>query len=218
MDHRYFVFDAYGTLFDVHSAVSKYKAEIGSGADRLSEIWRTKQLEYTWTRAGMTAYLDFWQLTEQALDFAFASVKNTNQSAKQALLDAYQELDCYGEVPSVLASLQKQGAKTAILSNGSPKMLANAISSSKLDGHLDEVFSVDSLKTFKTDPATYRMTTDHWGITPGEICFQSSNRWDIAGAKKFGFHCIWVNRSNQPDEYLDLAPDRVISNLTELLT
>lgn len=213
----YYVFDAYGTLFDVHSAVSRFASDVGPDAARVSEIWRNKQLEYSWTRAGMGQYKEFWQLTEQALDFALEIVPSANKDVKADLLNAYMTLDCYTEVPSVLKALQKSGAKTAILSNGSPQMLNSAVKSAGLDVLLDDVFSVDDISTFKTMPATYKMITDAWQIAPQEIQFQSSNRWDIAGAKSFGFKCNWINRTGQPDEYFDLAPDRFLSDLAGLI-
>lgn len=213
----YFVFDAYGTLFDVHSAVSRYANDVGPNAARVSEIWRTKQLEYTWTRAAMGRYKNFWQLTEDALDFALNFVPNTNKAMKHDLLEAYLTLDCYSEVISVLEMLQKSGTKTAILSNGTPNMLQNAIASASLGELLDNVFSVDAISTYKTMPTTYQMVIDAWQIRPEQIQFQSSNRWDIAGAKAFGFKCNWINRTNQPNEYEDLQPDRILNDLVGLL-
>jgi len=212
-----YVFDAYGTLFDVHSAVSRHATDVGPDAARLSEIWRTKQLEYTWTRSGMARYRDFWSLTEDALDFAFAAVPGTNRSARTDLLRAYETLDCYGEVKTVLGALKERGARTAILSNGTTEMLNSAMDAAGLNELLDEVFSVHPLMVFKTSPETYRMVTDFWQLERTEVAFQSSNRWDIAGAKAFGFECNWINRTGQPDEYADLAPDRVLADLNGLI-
>jgi len=217
MSFKAYVFDAYGTLFDVHSAVSRHSAVVGENPGRVSEIWRNKQLEYTWVRTGMDRYRDFWQLTADALDFALAVVPGSNVDCRQTLLDAYMTLDCYEEVPSVLKTLQEKGVKTAILSNGSPDMLSAAVNSAGLAGLLDHQFSVDEIGVFKTDAATYAMVTDEYGIMPDEIAFQSSNRWDIAGATAFGFRCHWVNRTGQPDEYFDLAPQKVIDSLNGLI-
>ena len=217
MSHTCYVFDAYGTLFDVHSAVARHAAKVGENAARVSEIWRNKQLEYSWTRSGMGQYRDFWALTEEALDFALASVPGTNRNARKALLDAYMQLDCYQEVPGVLKALKERGTRTAILSNGSPDMLHSAVSSAGLDAVLDEVFSVHPLMVFKTSPETYRMVTDYWKIERERVSFQSSNRWDIAGATAFGFDCAWINRTGQPDEYGDLPPSRVLKDLRGLL-
>lgn len=217
MSHTCYVFDAYGTLFDVHSAVSRFSDEVGPDAARVSEIWRNKQLEYTWTRSGMAQYKDFWQLTKEALDFALASVPSASVSARQNLLDAYMALDCYDEVKPVLKKLKEQGVRTAILSNGSPDMLSSAVNSAGLEPLLDKCFSIHPLMVFKTSPETYRMVTDSWKVERHLVSFQSSNRWDIAGATAFGFDCAWINRTGQPDEYTDLAPSRVFNDLTGLL-
>ena len=217
MHFKAYVFDAYGTLFDVHSAVSRHAAIVGENPSRVSEIWRNKQLEYTWTRSGMDQYKDFWQLTSEALDFALASVLGSNANCHQTLMDAYLSLDCYEEVSAALARLKEKGAKTAILSNGSPEMLSAAVTSAGLDDVVDHQFSVDEIGVFKTDPTTYALVTNEYDLAPEEIAFQSSNRWDIAGAKAFGFTCHWINRTGQPDEYSDLAPEKVISNLSGVL-
>lgn len=212
-----YVFDAYGTLFDVHAAVRRHAEKIGPDGQALSEIWRAKQLEYSWTRTLMGAYADFWRLTEQALDFALKKVPSADPALRGDLLDAYWHLDCYPEVPAVLKALKADGARLAILSNGSPAMLAAAVKSAALDQVLDDVFSVDAIRRFKTDPAVYDMVTTSWRIYPNAASFQSSNRWDVAGAAKFGFRTVWVNRGGQPDEYPDLAPDLILPSLEGLL-
>ncbi|MEL7429636.1 MAG: haloacid dehalogenase type II [Pseudomonadota bacterium] len=217
MPFNAYVFDAYGTLFDVHSAVSRHSDIVGENPARVSEVWRNKQLEYTWTRSGMDRYLDFQTLTAQALDFALAAVPGSNPDCRKTLLDAYMTLDCYAEVPVILKRLKEQGHKTAILSNGSPGMLSAAVNSAGLADVLDHQFSVDAIGVFKTDPATYAMVTDEYGIQPEEVAFQSSNRWDIAGATAFGFKCHWINRTGQPDEYGDLAPEKVLRDLNGLV-
>lgn len=217
MRHTAFVFDAYGTLFDIHAAVRRLAGRIGPEGQLLSEIWRAKQLEYSWTRSLMGAYADFWQLTEQALDFAFRKVPSADPKYRAELLDAYWRLDCYPEVPSVLKALKAEGARIAILSNGSPAMLDAAVRSAALDHILDDVFSVDALRRFKTDPTVYDMVTMAWRLYPNAVSFQSSNRWDVAGATKFGFHTVWINRTDQPDEYFDLRPSVILPSLEGLL-
>jgi len=217
MSHAAFVFDAYGTLFDVHAAVRKHADAIGPDGQLLSEIWRAKQLEYSWIRTMMGAYKDFWSLTEEALDHAFARVPSADTRVRTQLLEAYFKLDCYPEVPSVLKALKKGGAKIAILSNGSPDMLAAAVKNAALDEIIDDVFSVDSLKMFKTAPQVYDMVTTSYRLYPDAISFQSSNRWDIAGATKFGFRTVWINRSKMPDEYLDLKPAMILPDLTSVV-
>jgi len=212
-----FVFDAYGTLFDVHSAVARHAQEVGPSSARLSEIWRNKQLEYSWIRTMTGRYRDFWNLTEEALDFAFAAVPDANSGARAELLDAYMSLDCYAEVPQVLKLLKDSGAKCAILSNGSPDMLGSAVKSAGLEQLLDDQFSVDAVGRFKTVSETYAMVTESYGIEPGDVQFQSSNRWDVAGATAFGFVCNWINRTGQPDEYDDMRPARILKDLGGLI-
>lgn len=217
MSYKAFVFDAYGTLFDVHSAVSRHAALVGANSARLSEIWRNKQLEYTWTRSGMGNYKDFWTLTTEALDFALEFVPDVNLDARDQLLEAYQTLDCYSEVPAVLKALKERGYLTAILSNGSPDMLNSAIESAGLSNVLDDAFSVHEVGVFKTNFATYSMVTKAYDIDPSQVSFQSSNRWDAAAASNFGFDVCWINRTGQPDEYKDMPPKRIISDLNGLL-
>ncbi len=218
MRHAAYIFDAYGTLFDVHAAVRRHAGRIGADGQLLSEIWRAKQLEYSWVRTLMGSYVDFWQLTEQALDFALAKVPSADRSLRGDLLDAYWKLDCYPEVPAVLKALKADGARVAILSNGSPEMLESAVRSAALDQILDEVFSVDVVRLFKTDPSAYGLVTSGWKLSPDAVSFQSSNRWDIAGATKFGFRTVWINRTAQPDEYGDLTPALILPSLEGLPT
>lgn len=212
-----YVFDAYGTLFDVHAAVRRHAGAVGPDGQLLSDIWRAKQLEYSWVRTLMGSYQDFWQLTEQALDFAFAKVPSADTSVRQALLDSYFRLDCYPEVPKVLKALKANGGRVAILSNGSPAMLEAAVRSAALETVIDEVFSVDAIRRFKTHADVYDLVTTSWRLYPEAVSFQSSNRWDIAGAKRFGFRTVWINRSGQPDEYRDLPADVVLPSLEGLL-
>jgi 2-haloacid dehalogenase len=217
MQHSAYVFDAYGTLFDVHSAVSRLALRIGPDASAFSELWRSKQLEYSWVHTLMGAYRDFWQLTADALDFALTRFPSVDRRLRSDLLDAYRTLHAFPEVPAVLQRLRERGVRLAILSNGSPDMLDDAVSAAKLDALLDKVFSIDGIGIYKTHPDAYRLVTDHWDLRPEQVSFQSSNRWDIAGAARFGFATVWVNRSGQPDEYPDWPPDRTVKSLSELL-
>ncbi len=212
-----YVFDAYGTLFDVHAAVSRHADLCGPNAAQLSQVWRAKQLEYSWMHALMERYRDFWTLTGEALDFALAQVGGAKPGAREALLAAYETLDAYPEVANVLKTLKAGGARLAILSNGTPAMLASAVASAGIGALLDDVFSVDALQTYKTRPEVYNLVCAHYGVAPDEIRFQSSNRWDVAGATAFGFRCNWINRTGQVDEYRDLAPEAVLRDLTGLL-
>lgn len=211
-----FVFDAYGTLFDVHAAIGRFRAEAGPDADRMSEIWRTKQLEYTWTLTLAGHYVEFWTLTERALDYALARVPSVPKSLKASLLEAYFKLDAFPDARAALKSLKAAGHRTGILSNGSPKMLQGAVDNAGIGGDLDGVLSVDVLKMFKPRPEVYALVTKHYNCKPGDVTFVSSNRWDVMAAVSVGFHGLWVNRGNMPDEYLDFSPEKTLSNLTSL--
>ena len=213
--HTVYVFDAYGTLFDVHAAVRKHAAAVGGEADRLSALWRTKQLEYSWTRALAGRYRDFWALTEDALDYAITKL-DAPRHTREALLDAYRTLDAYPEVIDVLTTLKQAGAATAILSNGSPAMLELAVRAAGIGELLDDVLSVEDLATYKPLPAVYELVTNRFRAYPDTVSFQSSNRWDIAGATAFGFRTVWINRSGEPDEYADLPPRVTLSSLSGL--
>lgn len=211
-----YVFDAYGTLFDVHAAVRRYAGEIGPLATPLSELWRTKQLEYSWVRTLAGRYRDFWLLTEEALDVAIAAVAPEAAPYRGRLLEAYRALEVYPEVPEVLTALKNDGARLAILSNGSPGMLADAVASSRIDFLLDAVISVDEIRTYKPAPAVYDLVTTRFRVFPEAVSFQSSNRWDVAGAAAFGFRSVWVNRAGRPEEYPDMAPVAVLPSLAGL--
>ena len=205
-------FDAYGTLFDVHAAVRRHASAIGPAGEALSATWRDKQLEYSWVHALMEDYVPFEELTRRALRTALAT-HGVGADREVALMDAYRTLDAYPEVAEHLAALKAAGTVTGILSNGSPAMLAAAVEAARIEAHLDHVLSVDAVGTFKTDPRTYAMITDATGLAPGDVTFHSSNRWDIAGAMKFGFETVWVNRTGRPDEYPDQPPAQVVERL-----
>jgi 2-haloacid dehalogenase len=213
---RHFVFDAYGTLLDVHSPVARLAGRIGPEADRLSQVWRQKQLEYTWVRAAAGRHGTFRQMTEQGLDYAIAVTGGGAASLRGELLAAYEALTAYPEVAGVLAALKARGTRLAVLSNGDPDMLETALRAAGILDAFDAVLSVAEAGLFKPSPAVYALATRHFGVEPGDIAFQSSNRWDIAGAKAFGFHTHWINRAGLPDEYPDLPADRTLPSLSPL--
>ncbi|BBO75803.1 haloacid dehalogenase [Desulfosarcina widdelii] len=210
------VFDAYGTLFDVHSAVGKHRHRLGDSADPVSILWRTKQLEYTWLRSLMGYHADFWQVTGDALDFAFDMHHIDNPDLRRDLMEAYLKLDCYPEVPAALATLKDRGLRLAILSNGTPAMLDAAVKNSGIEGLIEKNFSVEDVGIFKPDPRVYRIAVDGLKVKPEEIVFQSSNAWDAAGASAFGFKVAWVNRFGQSEERLPGRPDAEIGDLMKL--
>ena len=211
---RGYVFDAYGTLFDVHSVIDAGRA-ITPDATTLSATWRQKQLEYTWLRALMGRYEDFWAVTEAALRHSVRRLGlRAGEDDIRRLMDAYLSLACFPEVPAALARLQ--GRPCAILSNGSPRMLAAAVASSGLGRHLQHVLSVDTVKTYKPAPAVYALGPRALGVEAGQLLFVSSNAWDVAGAKAFGYQVAWCNRTGAPAEELGVFPDLVITRLDEL--
>ena len=218
MPIRAFVFDAYGTLFDVHAAIARHRAAAGPEADRFSELWRTKQLEYAWMLSAAGRYVDFWTLTERALDYAFARFPSVDRSLRAVLLDAYFKLDAFPDARAALGALKARGIRTAILSNGSPKMLDGAVAAARIGAELDAVLSVDPIRIYKPRREVYALVTDAFGIAPSEVSFVSSNRWDVMGAAAFGFTCIWVNRAGLPEEYPEFAPVAVLHDLASLAT
>jgi len=210
------VFDAYGTLFDVASAAVKCRDDLGGKADQLAALWRTKQLEYTWLRSLMGDYQDFWQVTGDALDFAMETLGFDDSGLRDRLMNLYLQLDAYPEVPDMLRRLNEGGIRSAILSNGSPAMLASAVDNAGIGKYLSDVLSVDSLKVYKPAAQVYRLAVDSLGVEPERICFMSSNAWDVAGAAHFGFRVNWVNRFGQKQERLPGAPENEIATLAEL--
>ena len=211
-----FVFDAYGTLFNVHAAIARFRAEAGPEADRMSETWRAKQLEYSWTLTLAGHYVDFWTLTERALDFALTRFPSVDKALRPQLLEAYFKLDAFPDARAALAALKAKGHKTGILSNGSPNMLKGAVDAAGVGGDLDAVLSVDSLKMFKPRPEVYGLVTDHYKCKPADVTFVSSNRWDVMASVSVGFRGLWVNRGKMPDEYFDFPPMRELVDLNEL--
>ena len=212
------VFDAYGTLFDVHSAAARYRADLGDAADAFSQTWRDKQLQYTWLRSlmGREHHIDFWQLTADALDFALETHGFDDEALRQNLLACYLELDAYPEVKEVLTRLKDGGLKTAILSNGSPDMLAAGVDNAGIAEVLDAVISVEDAGIFKPDPSVYGLAVEQLAVAPERIAFQSSNAWDANGAAAFGFRVAWVNRFGARPERLPGPADAELVTLSEL--
>ena len=211
------VFDAYGTLLDVASAAAKCADTLGGKAPFLGQLWRTKQLEYSWLRSLMGEHADFWQITGDALDFAMETVGVDDAALRQRLMDLYFTLEAFPEVSGILRALKENGIRTAILSNGSPAMLKGAIDHAGIAELLDAVYSVEDVGIFKPHPSVYQMAVDGLGLPANSIRFLSSNAWDVAGASHFGFRVIWVNRYGQAAERLPGGPEHVIRDLGGLL-
>jgi 2-haloacid dehalogenase len=203
-------------FFLVPAAFALYRVIAGPDADRFSEIWRTKQLEYAWTLTLAGDYTDFWTLTERALDYAFARVTTVSRELRPKLLDGYMTLDAYADARATLTQLKSRNADVAILSNGSPNMLAAAVQSAGIAALCDAVLSVDAVRVYKPRPEVYALVTARFGAKPQDVVFVSSNRWDVMGAASFGFRPVWVNRSGIPDEYPDHPPAHVVADLLQL--
>lgn len=210
------VFDAYGTLFDVNSAADQCKDALGDKGDALSSLWRVRQLEYTWLRSLMNEYVEFWQITGDGLDYAMEALDIEDAALRERLMNSYLRLGAYPEVKDVLTKVKAGGFKTAILSNGSPKMLHSAIENSDIESVLDDCFSVDSIGVFKPHPSVYQIAVDGLEVEAGRICFMSSNAWDVAAAANFGFRVIWVNRFRQPQERIPGQHEQEITTLGAL--
>lgn len=210
------VFDAYGTLFDFASAASACEAAPADRRAALTTLWRDKQLQYSWLRSLQGRYVDFWTVTGDALDYALDSLGLADLGLRDALMALYRRLSAFPEVPATLRALRGAGYATAILSNGTPDMLAEAVGGAQLNGLFDAVLSVDALRVFKTDPRVYQFALDRLGLAKREVAFLSSNGWDAYAASDFGLRVVWCNRYRQPRERLPGAPDFEIRNLAEL--
>jgi 2-haloacid dehalogenase len=212
---RAFLFDAYGTLFDVHSVVLRAGAGITGDLEGLSQLWRQKQLEFTWLRALMDRYQDFWQITEAALRTALAQLHTeASESQVRRLLDGYLAPSVF---PDARAALDALGDfPRAILSNGTPLMLEAAVRNNGLESHFSSIISVDPVKTYKPSPKVYQLGPQILGLQAEEILFVSSNAWDAAGAKAFGYSVCWCNRSGLQMERLGFAPDLVVTSLDQI--
>lgn len=210
------VFDAYGTLFDFASAARECRDVLGDNFDKLTVLWRDKQLQYTWLRALQGLHADFWKVTGDALDFALETLGIENPPLRDRLMTLYLNLDAFPEVPDMLKRLKAAGVRTAILSNGSPSMLAAVVKNAKLDDLLDGVLSVEDVGVYKPHPKVYQLAVDRLGVPASAISFQSSNAWDAYAASAFGMKVIWCNRYGQRRERLPGSPDREIKSLAEL--
>ncbi len=210
------VFDAYGTLFDVNAAARAEQQALGDKWQEIAEIWRMKQLQYTWLRSLQRRHADFWDVTGDALDFALASAKMADPALRERLMNLYLTLSAYPEVKATLQTLKRAGMKCTILSNGTPEMLDAAVENAGIASLLDGIYSIEEVGIYKPDPSVYQLAVDRLDVSPSEISFQSSNGWDAYSAKAFGFNVIWCNRFGQADERLPETPDAQIRTLDEL--
>ena len=210
------VFDAYGTLFDYASAAARCRDVLGDKFAPLVGLWRDKQLQYTWLRSLQGRHADFRQVTGEALDFALETLGLADAALRARLMDLYLRLDAFPEVPDMLRRLKETGFATAILSNGSPPMLAAAVENAGIGGLLDAVLSVEEAGVYKPHPKVYQLALDHFSLAAGAILFVSSNGWDAYAASAFGMRVLWCNRYSQRRERLPGKPDGEIGSLAEL--
>ena len=209
------IFDAYGTLFDVNSAAKKCKDKIGDKWENFANYWRTTQLEYTWLRSLMKKHKDFWQVTEDSLDKSMKVFK-INALMKNELLDLYRVLSTFPEVSKTLKILKEKKYKLAILSNGTPSLLKELVSSNNLENIFDDVLSVEEVKTYKPHPNVYSIPIKKYQIEKNQFAYLSANTWDVSAAGNFGFNAVWVNRNKNIFDNLDYKPITEINNLSDL--
>lgn len=221
MPKSVYVFDAYGTLFDVNSAARSASLEpdhtdLAAQWPTVSANWRRKQLEYTWLRATANRHCDFWQVTQDGLDWALEAAGISSDATRARLLALYRELETYPEVIAMLQTLKARGAQTAILSNGTPDMLDAAVTSARLVPHLDTILSVEEVCVFKPHDHVYDLVGKHFNCTKSDVLFVSSNGWDAAGASGYGFTTAWVNRAGDPIDRLYARPHHILTDLTSI--
>lgn len=209
------IFDAYGTLFDVNSAAEKCKNKIGEKWEPFANYWRTTQLEYTWLRSLMGRHQDFWKVTEQSLDKSM-KVFQIDTSMKDELLDLYKVLSTFPEVKETLKKLKEKNYKLAILSNGTPALLRELVSSNNLESIFDDVLSIEEVKIYKPHPNVYNIPIKKYQIEENQFAYLSSNTWDVSAAGNFGFNAVWVNRNKNIFDNLDYKPITEINNLSDL--
>ena len=210
------VFDAYGTLFDVNSAAAKCKEKLGDKWENFANAWRTTQLEYTWLRSLMKKHKNFWEITEDSLDHTMETFK-IKKEMRNELLNLYKELSPYSEVTDCLEGLKSKKIKIAILSNGTPDLLKGLVESNNIQSYFDNIISVEDVKIYKPDPKVYEMPIKKYNCKPENICFLSSNTWDVSGGGVFGYNTVWVNRFNNIFDKLGYNPQYIINNLNQLL-
>jgi len=210
------IFDAYGTLFDVNSAAEKCKDKIGDKWEGFANYWRTTQLEYTWLRSLMKRHKDFWQVTEDSLDKSMKTF-DIDSSMKSELMNLYKVLSPFKEVPETLKKLKEKNFKLAILSNGTPSLLAQLVKSNSIDNLFDDLFSIEEVGIYKPDTKVYDIPIKKYKIEKSQVVFLSANTWDVSGGGNYGYNAIWVNRNKNIFDKLDFKPKHVIKNLKELL-
>ena len=210
------VFDAYGTLLDLESAIAAHRPGLGAAALPLLKLWRSKQLEYTWLRTLMGRYADFDDVTADALDYACEALDIHDARLRAGLLAAFERLSAYPDAVDALAALRRAGVTTAVLSNGTIAMLTPAFEASGLAPELDRVLSVEVVRCYKPAAEVYGLAVRELAAAPGELLFVSANAWDVAGAASAGLVTVWINRAGGPAERLPFGAAHVIASLSEV--
>ena len=216
MTIRAYAFDAYGTLFNVAGAALRHGETLGVDAESFAALWRQKQVEYSWTLTLMGRYHDFWELTQRALDYAYEKFPAADRSLREAMLGSYWTLDAFADTKISIERLKQDGMRMVVFTNGTGPMARAAADHAGITHLFENVVSIDAIGRFKTAPETYQLACRTLDLPLGDVALVSSNRWDIAGARSAGMRAIWCNRTNQPNEYADLAPERVIFSLNDL--
>lgn len=212
------VFDAYGTLFDVHAPMRKLAPEIGDRAEDVSKLWRQKQLEYSWLRSLMGVHADFWHVTGDALDYALEHFGISEPGLRDEIMALYLKLDAYPDAAAALEAVKAKGKLTAILSNGSPAMLEAAVRHAGLEKLFNMVLSVEEVGIYKPSRRVYRHAMQKLQIHEASaICFVSANTWDAQGAAHFGFQVLRVNRFGLKDDRIPGRPAALVQDLSELV-
>ncbi len=209
-------FDAYGTCFDINSAAEKLAPKIGDKWLNFSSTWRTVQLEYTWLRSLMKKHVDFWKITEDSLDFAMSS-HNIDRGYRNELLDLYKKLSPYPELKKCLNDLREKKIKTCILSNGSPELLNQLTENADVKNLFDDLISIEEVGIYKPDPKVYQLVTKKYSCNADEVCFMSSNTWDVVGGGYYGYQSVWVDRFNKKFDNLGYNPNYKIKDLSDLI-
>ena len=210
------VFDAYGTLFDVASSAKRHAPRLGADWQPFAELWRAKQLQYTWLRSLMGVHADFWHVTGEALDYALAAFRREDPALRAALMEQYLVLDAYTDVKPALQRLREAGKRTVTLSNGSPTMLIAALNAAGISQLMDPPLSVEAVRVYKPHPSVYKLAVDRLGIAAERICFVSANGWDAWAAAAYGMRAVWINRVDAPPESLPGRPEAVVRGVGEV--
>jgi 2-haloacid dehalogenase len=210
------VFDAYGTLFDVASSAKRHAPKLGADWAAFAELWRAKQLQYTWLRSLMGAHADFWHVTGEALDYALAAFRRDDPVLRAALMEQYLALDAYADVRPALETLRKAGKRAATLSNGTPTMLISALNAAGIAQLLEPPLSVEAAGVYKPHPAVYRLAVDRLGVAAARICFVSANGWDAWAGAAVGFKAVWIDRAGAPPENLPGKPVATVRGVGEV--